>query len=412
MTLRSLAFVLVLGGAGFGAWLFWPKLTASGFSSQGPIESTQAPPAQVEAVVVRRGDLPLTAEATGYLEAWRRVEVCPEVSGRVVELLVREGTRAEAGSLLFRLDDRQTRLELEEAEADWLKLKARYAVDYLADEKAVPDGDSATPRERPIGDRQSPRKLFEQGLISREELEMASRRQDAAELLSGGQRQQIQAASIGLLQAERRVERLRLFLERSRVVAPFSGRVADLAVEVGQQVTSGQACLKLLDDSGMKVEVEVLEGDLVHVRHGAPAWVRVPSLPDLRIEGRVFTINPQVDPETGTGRVTVEIPNPGSRLMPGLFSYVDLETRRLPGVLLVPSEAVLERQGSELVFRIVDGRALWTYVETGAESRGLVEIADGLAAGDVIAVARHFALAHESPVEVELVELAGYADAE
>ena len=86
--------------------------------------------------------------------------------------------------------------------------------------------------------------------------------------------------------------------------------------------------------------------------------------------------------------------------MPGLFAYVELETGRLPDRLLVPVAAVLERQDRQLVFRIEEGRALWTYVTTGARSGDLVEITDGLAEGDLVAVKDHFALAHEAPVEL------------
>ncbi len=171
-------------------------------------------------------------------------------------------------------------------------------------------------------------------------------------------------------------------------------------VEPGQQIAAGQALLTLLEDERLEVDVDVLEADVVRLHPGAPARVRVPALDDLVLEGTVHTINPLVDPETGTGRVTVILPNPRGRLMPGLFAYVELETGRLANRLQVPVAAVLERQDRQLVFRIEDGRALWTYVTTGARSGDWVEITDGLAEGDRVAVKDHFALAHEAPVKV------------
>ncbi len=400
--LRPILSALVLGLLGFSLWLFWPKLASSDVDVTGPpAAAVSVPPVVIDAVIIGHGDLEVTAEATGYLEAWRRLEVRPEITGRVVALPVRESTWIEQGSLLFRLDDQQSRLELAEAEADWLKVKAQFAVDYLQEDERAADPAARSRIEEIERAYLRAKDRFDQGLIAREAFEQERRRRDAAALLLGSQRERVQSASSGLLQTEHRVERLRLALARSRIEAAFAGRVADVEVEIGQQVAAGEACLTLLDDSRMKVEVEVLESDFVHLRPGAAAWVRVPSLPQTEIEGRVFTVNPQVDPVTGTGQVTVEIPNLDRRLVAGLFSYVDLETRRLHDVLLVPADAVLERQGRQLVFRVVDGRALWTYVDTGVASRGMVEVLDGLDAGDMVAVGRHFALAHESPVDVE-----------
>jgi HlyD family secretion protein len=355
--------------------------------------------AQVGAVRVERRDLSLRREATGYLEPSRRVEVSAEAAGRVVERRVEEGERVAAGQVLVRLDSRERLLEVQEAEAEWLKIRAQYAVNYESEPEQISvDRAAAAPSGLPGAE--DAEALFEQGLISKQELAEARRRREAGSLLSGRRQGEIRAAASGLAQAEQRLERARLALERTEIAAPFAGRVADLAVEPGQQVAPGEALLTLLEDERLEVDVDVLEADVVRLRPGAPARVRVPALGGVVLEGGVQTINPLVDPETGTGRVTVTLPNPRGRLMPGLFAYVELETGRLPGRLLVPVAAVLERQDRQLVFRIEDGRALWTYVTIGARSEGWVEITDGLAEGDLVAVKDHFALAHEAPVEV------------
>lgn len=353
--------------------------------------------ARVRAVTVQRADLSLRREATGYLEPWRTVDVSADAPGRVVERRVEEGQWVEAGQQVVLLDDRDRRLEVEEAEAEWLKILAQYAVNYESEPGDTPNSRSAD------ADTRSPNDLFRQGLISRQELKEARRQQRASErsrLLGGHRRDEVRAATSGLAQAEQRLERARLALERTRITAPFAGRVADLDVEPGQQVAPGEPLLTLIEDTRLKVEVDVLEADIVRLRDGAPAQVRVPALADTEFEGAIHTINPRVSTETGTGRVTVTLPNSKGRLMPGLFAYVELEVGRLNDRLQVPVEAVLERQDRQLVFRIEDGCALWTYVKTGARSGELVEIVEGLSEGDSVAVANHFALAHEAPVEV------------
>ena len=242
-----------------------------------------------------------------------------------------------------------------------------------------------------------------------EPLDEAARREEIARLLSGASQGEVRAASSGLAQAEQRVERSRLALERTRIAAPFSGRVADLEVEVGQQIGPGETLFTLLQDDRLKVDVDVLEADIVRQRPGAPARVTIPSADGLVLEGSVYAINPRVDSTTGTGKVTVAIDNPRGLLLSGLFANVELETRRLPGRLIVPAEALLARQGRDLVFRIEKGRALWTYVTVGERSGEQVEITEGLSQGDLIAAGQHFALAHEAPVEAVLTEGTGAA---
>lgn len=154
----------------------------------------------------------------------------------------------------------------------------------------------------------------------------------------------------------------------------------------------------------MKVRTEVLESDMARVEEGATAVVRVPALSDTLIAGTVQTVNPLVDPATGTGRVSVQVPNPDGELMAGLFAEVQVETRRLQDRLVVPEDAILLRQGRELVFVVEEGRAQWTYVDTGARSSGYAVIEDGVSPGDTVAVSGHFALAHDADVSVELAE--------
>ena len=129
-----------------------------------------------------------------------------------------------------------------------------------------------------------------------------------------------------------------------------------------------------------------------------------PRSKTLFFEGAIYTINPSIDPDTGTGRVTVTLPNPGRRLVAGLFAYVELESGRLPMRLAVPTDAVLVRQGRDLVFRIEEDIAKWIYVTTGPASGNHVEIVEGLQPGDIVAVAGHYSLAHDTPVEITAMD--------
>lgn len=396
--LISAAALTVLGG--FLAYLLWPPWTGNGGENDrsSPEASSGTAPAPVEAIAVTLQDFVLRAEATGYLAPWRSADIGSQAGGLVTERLVEEGALVREGALLLKLDDRRQRIELAQAEADLLKIRAEYLVRMknLADAEL---GDTVGLAQAETLLREAERSR-DSGVIAESDLQDAQQRFEAAEVLSGSMRSTVSAAVHGLSQAQQHVEQARLALDRTFIRAPFAGRVADIEVEAGQHIGAGQTLLSLLDDARMKIEVDVLEADLVRLDAGVSARARIPALDDVLFEGAIYTINPRIDPDTGTGKVTVTLPNPGRRLLAGLFAYVELESGRLPMRLTAPIDAILVRQGRDLVFRIEDGMAKWIYVTTGSSSGNLVEIAEGLQPGDIVAVAGHYSLAHDTPVEI------------
>jgi HlyD family secretion protein len=340
-------------------------------------EEAEAPSstAEVDAIVAERVDFPLRTRASGHLVPWQRADLHAEASGPIVERAVQEGDRVETGALLARLENEEERIALEEARAQLLKARAEFQAKY--DGRLAGAGDRAPT--------------------------------DSA---STATRRATQAAVSGLTAARQAVERAELNLGRTRITAPYSGRVANLTVDEGQYVGQGEKVATLLQDRRMKVEVDVLESDVMRLDDGATVRVHVPALgPETDstawVKGTVWAVNPQVDAQSGTGRVTVSIPNPEGRLVSGLYAEARLETQRLADRLVVPEEAVLVRQGRDLVFVVEQGRAQWRYVDLGARSGNYVEITDGVVPGDTIAVDGHFALAHDASVTVDNVRPLG-----
>ena len=400
--------VLLFAVGGLLLYGFWPVLTgqAEDESERDEVEAVSSSRAEVDAIVARRTSFALRTQASGHLVPWQKAKLSTEADGPVVERLVEEGDVVEKGDLILRIDAREEQIALQEARAQLLEAQATYAV-----EADLPDGLSGADTTALAAARRDYRraqKAFAKGTAPREVVQSARRQYEAARVRTGLEREAVQAARTGLMAAEQAVARARLNLERTRVTAPFGGRVANLTVQGGQRVSRGEVVATLLQDRKLKVEVDVLESDVVDVRQGATAQVHVPALggphdPEALFEGRVWAINPQVDDETGTARVTVALPNPNRRLVTGLHANVRLETGRLDGRLVVPDNAVLVRQGRDLVFVVEGGRAQWTYVEVGARSGNYVAITEGVQPGDTVAVDGHYALAHDAPVSVGAV---------
>jgi len=178
-------------------------------------------------------------------------------------------------------------------------------------------------------------------------------------------------------------------------------------------VTAGTELLTVVDLDPIKVEVQVLEAELGTLSEGRRAEVRFAAFPGEVFRGAIRTINPLVDPESRTGRVTVVLPNADGRIKPGMYAEVALDAEALPDRILVPRTAILERgEGRRRTMLFVyeegprGGLAKWRYVNPGRENDTYVEIlVEGpeqgmVEPGEIVLVDGHHYLAHDTPVRL------------
>jgi len=315
----------------------------------------------VEGAEVVRDTLVLSVSASGQAEAWRRSVMTAEVAGRVRRVPVRDADRVGEGELLVALDSTDMQLARERAEARLAQAEADYREKLLFDEDLAPD--------------------------------------------VRAEREQAQRLKSGLTEAEIAVREARLNLERTRVRAPFPGRVASVNVVPGQLVSQGANLMTVLDLTPIKVQVQVLEGELAHLAPGGKAELRFSAFPDEVFTGTVETINPMVDQQTRTAKVTVLVQNDDGRILPGMYARVKLEAQRIPDRILVPRSAILERDRRTMLFVYEDGKAKWRYVTTGLENEECVEIVenpetDMVRPGEIVLTAGHFTLTHDANVRL------------
>jgi len=325
-------------------------------------------PQPVNGATVVRDTLWIRVNASGQAEAYRRATLNAQVEGTITRLSVRENQRVGASTTLLQIDTTEYALGVAQAQADLLSAEADYRQIVLFDDE-ITDPQVRAERER----------------IARS-------------------RSQLDQRQVALRQAELR-------LARTRVAAPFGGRVADVMMVAGQYATVGTALMTVVDLDPIKVEVQVLEAELGFLAEGRRADVSFAAYPGERFSGRIETINPVVDPESRTGRVTVLLANPDHRIKPGMYAEVSLDAEALPDRLLVPRSAILERgEGRRRTMLFVyeedgsRGLAKWRYVTTGRENELYVEIVPGgegiVEPGEVVLVDGHHYLAHDTPVRI------------
>ncbi len=316
---------------------------------------------------VVRDTLVVSVTAAGEAAAWLESKVLSQVEGTAQRIPVQENQFVRSGQLLVVLDTVDLALQVRDAEAGLAQAEADY-------------------RQRTLFDDQI------------EDPEVRAEREGVARAQSGLDRAQIA------------VEQARLQLTRARVGAPFSGRVANLLVSQGHRVRVGDELMTVVDIDPIKVEVRVLEAEVGLLAAGRVAQVTFAAFPGKTFIGHIETINPVIDTDSRTARVTVRMPNPDARILPGMYARVSLEARRFPDRILVPKSAVLERDRRTMLFVYEgdqrSGLAKWNYVTTGLENDSLVEIVDNrdtemLEPGQIVLIDGHNTLIHDAVVRLD-----------
>jgi RND family efflux transporter MFP subunit len=182
------------------------------------------------------------------------------------------------------------------------------------------------------------------------------------------------------------------------VPAPIDGVVTERRANVGLNVDAGSDLFTVIDLSTVWVVADLYEHDFPRVRVGSPAAVTTTAYPGLTLQGRVDYIDPQVNRESRTAKVRVEVGNRQNQLRLGMYADVHIAPQAGETMLLVPRQAVQAVGGQQVVY-LVDprepGRFTERPVRTGSVAGDAVEIVSGLEAGDVVVAGGSFSVRAE-----------------
>jgi RND family efflux transporter MFP subunit len=289
--------------------------------------------ATVVVAVPMRGPAVEAVYATGTVEPVSWAKVAPKATGRITEILKREGDKVRPGMLLARLDDR-------EARANVGAIAER--VDFLRAEYARQD------------------KLFRAGYATRQSYERADSE---------------------LKQAEAQMAAARQVLADKQLVAPLSGTVLRRDGEPGEVATAGQVLYWVGEAGKLWVVAEVDEENIPRVRVGQRVLLRADAYPERVLEGQIASVTPKGDPINKSYRARVDLP-PGTPLQIGMTVEVNIVVREEQQALLVPAGAVVNGH----VWVVRDGRASRIKVEAGVKGNNHVAIRSGLNGDELVIV--------------------------
>lgn len=294
--------------------------------------------------------------ATGQIEPVQQIALRPDASGRVTQLLFREGATVSRGTALVKLDDAEIRAELDRARAE--RDLTRQA---LARTRDLLDAKAAAPAD-----------------LERAEASARS-----------------SAASVTLLEVR---------LGRTTVRAPFAGVIGQRSVSLGDYVTTSSELLTLQTVSPQWVTFTVPERYASDVRRGQQVTFQVAALPGRTFEARVDFVDPVIGLPGRTITVKAVAQNPGGVLQAGMFIEARLATATRASATIIPEDAVSPDATGAVVWVVQDGKAVRRTVELGVRTPGFVEVRTGIEAGDQVVVGGLERLSEGAPVRATVVE--------
>ena len=377
---RSAVLTALLLAATLSSCLRSPAAATEAKPEAAETPAEAAEEATREAVLVRarpveQRTIVRTLEATANVESLDVVDVFPERTQPVLEILVEEGDEVAPGQVLARLRDKveqlalaEMKVRLQEASDEWGQAKR----DYERNKSLAEQAQGAT------------------RLISEREVEASQMAVVTAETAHKA--------------AEVAVDRAEFDLSQCTITAPIAGTVSAREISLGDMANPAMRAFEIVDQSQPKAIFYRPQRELSELHVGQKLTATCEALPGAQITGAIERISPTVDADSGTVKVTAALVSPPGQPIPiGVLARLELELDRHVDALLVPKRALLFEGDRTSCFVVRDGAAVRVELAPGFEEPDFLEALpspDGLRADDLVIVVGMDRLKDGDPVEL------------
>jgi len=353
--------------------------------------------------------------ATGYVVAHHKINVNSKVTGRLAWIGVEKGDKVKEGQVLVRLEDEEFRAQYKQAEGAVANAHAyvqelengsrpqeiQQAQHNLDEARATAANDKIT-LERTT-------QLVAQGVLSKQALDDATGKYEASQqrvnsltqaftLMKVGPRaEELERARGQLLQAEGQAAYAKSQLDATTIRAPVDGTILERKAEKGELVTSQFAStaeggpqgsvVALANLQDIQVELDIAQDDFAKLKPKQRASITVDAFPDHKYTGYIAEISPEANRQKATVQVKVQIENPDELLRPDMNATVkflaneDKTAAKAPSGAIVPTSAVVDRNGKKVVFVAFNDKAVMREVHI-VSTRSGGYLVDGLVGGE------------------------------
>jgi RND family efflux transporter MFP subunit len=377
-----------------------------------------------------------TVETSGSLLAWDEVQAKTEQSGTISRLFADLGDRVTAGATLADYDRREFQLTVEQAQADLNAAReslARAQATAAASEAAlrrVKDNLASLDAEVARAQSQTDwakselersQQLFTKEIIAARDVDSARNQYNTAaaqltmvktavaqhpdqvgvaEAQLRSDFAAVRAAEATVKQREATVGIMQKRLGDTTIKAPITGFISKRHVSAGEFVKDNTPLFTVVVINPLKYVGTVPERQAPELRVGQALRLNVEAYPDRNFTGAIIRLAPALEVSTRTMAVEARVPNDGGVLRPGFFAKGNILTREDPSVVVVPADALMTIVGLNKVFVIDKGTAQERQVRPGARQGAILEILDGVKAGETVATSNLPSLYNGAPVTV------------
>ena len=321
---------------------------------------------------VSQRDVPINIDVIGNVEAYSTISVKAQVGGQLTKVYFQEGDYVKKNDPLFTIDPRPFQGQLNQAEAQLSQVTANLARDTAALGQAEANLARDTANEK-YAQAQAARyeKLFEQGVVSREQTDQMRASGDALsqtvladKAAIESARAQIGATKASVDSAKSAVENAKVQLSYTAIPSPIDGRTGNLAVKQGNLVAANtMELMTIAEVHPIYVTFSVPESQLGDIKKymaqgKLPVAARSQDNTGAAQTGVLTFIENTVDPTTGTIKLKGTFQNADNRLWPGEFVRVTLQLTTQPNAVVVPNQAVQTGQDGQFVYVVKEDRTV------------------------------------------------------
>jgi membrane fusion protein (multidrug efflux system) len=292
---------------------------------------------QADYVVLEARPIANKISLTGTLMAGESAMLSAQTSGLIKSIHFQEGERVAKGQLLVKLDDRQWVAQRQKLEAQLQTAKTNLT------------------------------------------------RQEELLKIKGISQAEVDNAALQVATIEADQQELEVMIDYALIRAPFSGQVGLRSVSPGAYLQVGAPVARLVQLDPLKLEFNVPERYANQIKKGQSVRFTVAGQ-DASYEGTVYASEPVINETTRALSIRARVPNRRGELIAGAFAEVNLTLDSIPDALLIPTEAVIPQLDNQIVYQIRDGAIHATTVKPGVRLPRLLQIQEGLSAGDTVMV--------------------------
>jgi RND family efflux transporter MFP subunit len=330
-----------------------------------------SPPVAVEVAHAARRPIRQTMQMTGTIYPIYQYIVAPKVAGRIVRIGKRIGDWVDAGESVAKIDEGEYQQNVLEAEANLRIAQANLAETRSQFELAGQELERV-------------RSLQEMQIAPKSDLDAAQTKYDAL-------RSRIELAEAQVEQRRAGLNAARIRLGYTNLVAAEPGFVGERFTDEGSLLSPNSPVISVIGIDTVIVQTTVIERAYGQVRPGQTADIRVDAFPDMVFSGSVSRIAPKLQESSRVAQMEVVVANDSLYLKPGMFCTVTLALAEKEAAQVVPTQAVVTRDGESGIFIVPDGETTAHYVpvEVGITSSDLTEILSPELSGRVVTLGQH-----------------------